>query len=359
MKIFKKIMIVLAISTISTLVNIARVEAQASVSYQVFYDDLSPYGQWVPDQEFGYVWMPANVAGFSPYGTAGHWVLTDFGWTWVSDYPWGWAPFHYGRWRYNDFYGWQWIPGNEWGPAWVSWRRARGYYGWAPLSPGVSVNVAIGSHYNAPHEHWVFVQERYINNPRLVNYYAPANENITIIKNSTVINNTYIDKSRNSTYIAGPHRDEVQKITGSPVKSVAIKESGKPGQSVNNNELNIYRPTVSKADVKGNNTAPRKVTELKDVKTINGKQPPAEQNTKSNTKQQSQPVKSSPNSDNNNTDKGHAVQNDQQQSGEKAGTEHKQQPNVKDPNKKPHNQPHHNEIKKADPPKQENQHKEN
>ena len=62
------------------------------VSFQLFYDQLSPYGQWVEYPGYSYVWIPDAGPDFSPYATQGHWVLTNFGWTWVSDYPWGWAP---------------------------------------------------------------------------------------------------------------------------------------------------------------------------------------------------------------------------------------------------------------------------
>src|SRR6516165_7140669 len=80
--------------------------AQVSVSFQAFYDQLSPYGRWVNYPRYGYVWVPTDVAfGFRPYATAGHWVYTPEGWTWVSDYPWGWAAFHYGNWFYDNSYG--------------------------------------------------------------------------------------------------------------------------------------------------------------------------------------------------------------------------------------------------------------
>src|SRR5689334_22089300 len=91
--------------------------AKEGVSFQVFYDDLSPYGQWVNDPYYGYVWVPSMGPDFRPFYTGGHWVYTEYGNMWVSDYPWGWAPFHYGRWVYDDSYGWTWIPGNTWGPA--------------------------------------------------------------------------------------------------------------------------------------------------------------------------------------------------------------------------------------------------
>jgi hypothetical protein len=97
-----------------------------------FYDDLSPYGQWVQTPEYGRVWIPDAGPDFQPYASNGHWVMTEYGNTWVSDYAWGWAPFHYGRWYQDRYRGWAWIPGRDWGPAWVSWRSGGGYYGWAP-----------------------------------------------------------------------------------------------------------------------------------------------------------------------------------------------------------------------------------
>ncbi|HZR19586.1 MAG TPA: DUF6600 domain-containing protein, partial [Verrucomicrobiae bacterium] len=53
-----------------------------------------------------------------------------------SDEPWGWACFHYGQWVYDPSYGWVWLPGTEWAPAWVVWRQAPDYIGWAPCGPG-------------------------------------------------------------------------------------------------------------------------------------------------------------------------------------------------------------------------------
>src|ERR1043165_3390561 len=71
-----------------------------TVSYQTFYDELSPYGQWVNDEEYGNVWVRTEDEDFRPYSTRGHWVMTDNGNMWVSDAPWGWAAYHYGRWTY-------------------------------------------------------------------------------------------------------------------------------------------------------------------------------------------------------------------------------------------------------------------
>lgn len=101
----------------------------------IFYDELSPYGEWVWVTSYGWVWSPYGVhVGWRPY-TNGTWTYTQYGWTWVSAWNWGWAPFHYGWWAFDPVYGWIWIPGDTWGPAWVVWHSGGGWVGWAPLPP--------------------------------------------------------------------------------------------------------------------------------------------------------------------------------------------------------------------------------
>jgi hypothetical protein len=78
---------------LSTMVVPQKASAQVSVSFQMSYDQLSPYGSWVDYPSYGYVWIPSAGPGFSPYGTGGHWVFTTYGWTWVSDYAWGMGAF--------------------------------------------------------------------------------------------------------------------------------------------------------------------------------------------------------------------------------------------------------------------------
>ncbi len=239
---------------------------QVSVSYQRFYDDLSPYGRWVEYPNYGYVWIPNGNSGFSPYATAGHWVLTVDGWTWVSDYPWGWAAFHYGRWDYDNGYGWFWVPGDEWGPAWVSWRRSPGYYGWAPLRPGVSISVTFGGEYHERNESWIFVRDRDITRSDVSRHYINRNRNVTIINNSTVIVNNRRDDKRNVTYVTGPDRSDVQKVTHRSVNVVAMREITQPGQRMSNGEMQVYRPHVQRSTGNGQNPVPSKVTKLNEVK---------------------------------------------------------------------------------------------
>jgi hypothetical protein len=241
------------------------------VSYQSFYDALSPYGQWIDNPQYGYVWMPDAGPDFKPYATNGNWVYTDGGWTWTSNYPWGWATFHYGRWFYEDGYGWMWIPGNEWAPAWVSWRQSSDYYGWAPLGPSVSINAAVGGGYNPPPHYWCFVPQQYVTSPHVNNYYVSEQQNVTIINNTTVIHNTTIvNNTVNNTtivnnnvtnnhvtvnnYAGGPDPAQVSRVTGTPLRPVPLRASSTPGENMAGGGLAIYRPRVN-ATPQGNGTS--------------------------------------------------------------------------------------------------------
>ncbi|MGZ3821185.1 MAG: DUF6600 domain-containing protein, partial [Mucilaginibacter sp.] len=217
------------------------------ISDQEFYDDLQPYGTWVSDPEYGNVWIPDADENFRPYATRGHWVVTDYGNTWVSDYPWGWATFHYGRWRYDDYYGWEWIPGHQWAPAWVSWRHGGGYYGWAPLMPGISISISFGSSYRVPDNYRVCAPQAYITSPNIYNYYVPHTRAVTIIHNTTIINNTYVNN--NITYVRGPRVEEIRQVThNNNVRVYNINNASRPGNvNITNNTVNIYRPAVQKA----------------------------------------------------------------------------------------------------------------
>ena len=231
----------------------------ASVSFQVFYDDLSPYGTWVETPNYGYVWVPNVAAGFQPYGTDGYWVYTDAGWTWVSNYPWGWAPFHYGRWYNDPSYGEMWVPGDQWGPGWVTWRMSGGYYGWAPIGPG-------GNSYRVTDDRWRFVKDGDFGRENISHYYVNTSNNANIVRSSLEINNKRLDKSNNKSYNSGPSMAAVEKYTGKKITPVRISESSKPGEKLSSNQLQMYRPQVSKSSSGGKKAAPSKVANVKDLK---------------------------------------------------------------------------------------------
>jgi hypothetical protein len=262
----KKLAIVFLL-TFAAFLNSKQSSAQQNnVSFQVFYDALSPYGQWVDYQNYGYVWIPDVGSDFAPYSTNGYWVSTEFGWTWVSDYEWGWAPFHYGRWSYDNYYGWLWVPDSEWGPSWVNWRQADGYYGWSPMEPGISISISFGRPYNSYNDHWMFVRDRDFERHDIYRYSVNRSDHAMIIRNSTVINTTYIDNSRHTTYVTGPSRGDVQRVTGRRVNPVSIQENNRPGRDVNDGNLKMYRPQVVKNNRQENKPVPRNVENMRNIK---------------------------------------------------------------------------------------------
>jgi hypothetical protein len=140
---------------------------RVATSISVFYDELSPYGEWIEVEPYGRVFRPSvdQVGGdFVPYSSGGSWVHTSAGWSFQSDWEWGWATFHYGRWFYLDGHGWLWVPDTIWGPAWVDWHYGDEYIGWAPLGPPGFVVVE---------RHWVFVEHRHFIRRHVRSYVIP------------------------------------------------------------------------------------------------------------------------------------------------------------------------------------------
>jgi hypothetical protein len=252
-----------------------QLSAQA-MSFQVFNDNLSPYGYWVNYPNYGYAWIPNVGPDFIPYSSAGYWAFTSYGWTWVSNYSWGWAPFHYGRWWFDNFYGWLWVPDNVWGPAWVLWRSSPGFYGWAPLGPNISMNYAMGGGYAPPLDYWCFLPSQYMGRNDINYYYGPRKNTQQFINTSTVINNTYTDNTTQTTYIAGPRETDVEKAAGHPVKPIAIKEHPTPAQLVENNELKIYRPAISKEA--SENVKPAKIADKNDIPPVTERKTAGQEN---------------------------------------------------------------------------------
>jgi hypothetical protein len=134
------------------------------------------------------------------------------------------------------------------------------------MSPGISINISIGGRYHLPADRWVFVRDVDIERPNIRNYYIDRSRNTTIINNTTVINNTYVDRTRNVTYISGPKRSDVQRVTGRTLNVVSVRESNQPGQSLNGGQLQIYRPRIESRSV--SNAAPQRVARLREVPAV-------------------------------------------------------------------------------------------
>lgn len=222
-------------------------------TYQTFYDQLSPYGHWITDAQYGYVWMPNVEIGFEPYSTNGHWSYTNVGWTWVSNYNWGWATFHYGRWFYQNGRGWLWIPGHEWGPAWVVWGDVDDYYGWAPMGPG----TIVGDGWVPPTAYWNFVPRQHMYQRDLANYIMDRNHRVQFSTRVNINfnrqinpyenpNHNYRDHDNGRSFInIGPKVEEVRQHVNTNIRPLRINEHNTPSGTIDNRrDLFIYKPPI-------------------------------------------------------------------------------------------------------------------
>lgn len=221
---------------------------QSPTTYQTFYSDLNPYGNWIQTPSYGYVWVPGQAgAGFQPYMTDGHWEYTGYGWTWVSDFAWGWAPFHYGRWYMDPAYGWVWMPGAMWAPAWVTWGQYEGYYCWAPLGPGEYATT----HYGGRDHNWYFTQQNHIVDHDLSSHVVSS----TVVSPSGgsmephIIHVGHINTLDGAAFYTGPKLKEVEKEAGRSIARVSIAPAPKPAATtMSNGTISIYRPAIRPAE---------------------------------------------------------------------------------------------------------------
>ena len=224
------------------------------ITYQTFYDNLSPYGNWIDYPGYGHVWNPRMEPGFRPYATNGRWAYSNLGWTWQSNYSWGWAPFHYGSWLYDDMYGWLWKPGYEWSPAWVTWGSAGNNYAWAPLMPDVNISMQFGNY--RPHPYYWNVCGRDHIYDRYISNVIVHNTNVT--NNITIINN-YNKNTTNNYYAKGPDVNEVQRYSHNKIEPVTFRDVNQVKLAKQNgNVMQVYRPSIQNPEnyrrvVVGNN----------------------------------------------------------------------------------------------------------
>jgi hypothetical protein len=242
----KKIILVLMFATVAAYSsNASRYRpAFVSISFQTFYDELSPFGDWIYTSDYGYVWRPFfdRPEDFRPYSSNGDWVYTEYGWTWASDYRWGWAPFHYGRWFFDDYLGWMWIPGNEWAPAWVTWGSYHNYWGWAPLGPNIYVNIDFN--WRAPDYWWTFIPYRHFNSYGWRNYIYGRPVQVT---NITYITNIYSDRNsrHQNSWFNGPRVNDVERYGRTKVRKMEVVDSDRSdNMRAENGRLTVYRPQV-------------------------------------------------------------------------------------------------------------------
>jgi hypothetical protein len=158
-------------------------------------EDLTVYGSWENDGDYGAVWYPANVGNdWQPYRN-GRWTwVAPWGWTWIEAEPWGFAPFHYGRWnRFGNRWGW--IPGPVvvrpvYSPALVVFVGGNNFAGgvtaWFPLGP------------REVYTPWYHVSDRYLNRVNVSNIYDRNVAEVRNVYNQRTVVNTYVNVQNRS-----------------------------------------------------------------------------------------------------------------------------------------------------------------
>src|SRR3954470_13986895 len=188
-----------------------RARAQDGVSFDFFYDNLKPYGEWIQVEGYGLCWRPTDVAeDWAPY-TDGYWAYTDAGWTWVSYEEFGDIVYHYGRWVRVEDEGWCWVPDTDWGPAWVSWRNNDEYVGWAPLppearfEPEVGISVWVDDTYDIGPDYYRFCRVRDFGAPVIRAVCFPRSRSIGFYRET--VNITNISFHSGHAFCGGPRYD--------------------------------------------------------------------------------------------------------------------------------------------------------
>lgn len=224
----------------------------ARVHVGFFFDELSPYGDWLWVDDWGWAWRPWHVGvGWVPY-SHGRWVYTDQGWSWISFWPWGWAPFHYGRWGCDPRHGWIWVPGTVWAPAWVSWRHGPGWIGWAPLPPGADWDARDGlrrPHREIERHAWSFIPARDLVNARLDDRILPRARNATLLERT--VESTRFEPSGGAAVERGLDPGIVERELGRRLERRPVEEMSAPPRdgrdSVARDAVRLYRPRVEPA----------------------------------------------------------------------------------------------------------------
>jgi len=220
------------------------------VSFQTFYDELAPVGEWIQitkeeieqelkdgdgqsyssnsqeDGELVFIWRPVlDEQDWKPY-TNGKWVYTEHGWLWASDYKWGWAVHHYGRWWNSGRYGWVWLPGYVWAPAWVVWRVSDNHAGWCPLSPSAKWRGTDGitiDNYTVKNKDadWVFVEKTKFVNEIDRTVMIPQGENKKFVSCSQTILDLKPDNGK--IINRGPDVADIETKTGKKIGQKKVK----------------------------------------------------------------------------------------------------------------------------------------
>lgn len=252
------------------------VSVGSDLNLSFFYESLAPHGEWRHIEKVGWAWQPSVVVieeTWRPYAN-GHWVWSDYGWYWVSDYEWGWAPFHYGRWTYVNEFRWVWVPDVTWGPAWVVFREGGGFYGWAPLPPGVTVDFGVGLTFRnqrvgigfdfglAPVAFTFVAADRFLE-PNLATVAVRINEQPRIFERTKVVQNS-ITINDNRVINQGVPVQQVAQATKKEIKPLQVTEAkaatgSTPREQISGNQITAFKPQIK-------NEAPKDPSAFSNVK---------------------------------------------------------------------------------------------
>ncbi len=248
-----------------------------TVSFQSFYDVLSPMGEWIQitkedidedlsdgegegryssayyqDDEFLFIWKPSVENNWKPYSN-GKWEYTDHGWLWASNDSWGNATYNYGRWWNSPKYGWVWLPGYTWAPAWVRWKVTNdgNHVGWVALSPKAKWKSETGItdknySYTNKDADWVFVDNNTFVSDITPSKIAATNQNSDLVKNSTGI--TGITTEDDKIVTSGPDVNRIEEKTGKKFNRKRLRFSkGKNSTLIGENDVTVAKETFDRS----------------------------------------------------------------------------------------------------------------
>lgn len=249
----KRLTFIFVLGILTSLSTNAGYRYSSVISYDIFYESLAPFGEWIEIDYDLIVWKPHNTGRYwAPY-KKGQWLWTSDGWYWDSYEPFGWATYHYGRWHFDDYYGWIWFPGKRWAPAWVEWRYSDEYVGWAPLGPYAKFKIGFGirftTKYSHHYNHWHFISIKRFHGYDVNHYVVHHSRNRRLLETTKYRTNYY--KRSGRIINGGVNRSFVERRSGIRISErsiVTTKRHFNRNDRVyrDKRKIDVYRPDLTK-----------------------------------------------------------------------------------------------------------------
>ena len=94
--------------------------------------------------------------------------------------------------------------------------------------------------YACPNDWWVFIPPQYIYTGNYYRYWYGPRGNNHIVSHTSIVNNTY--SANGVSYVSGPHKKEIEHVSGKPVEVYQLAHSSSRTTTVHNNTVKMYRP---------------------------------------------------------------------------------------------------------------------